>query len=195
MTGSHRASLGALVDRACDVASVDVTVWKHTLLERPEAVSELRVIDRTADWPAPPFSLSTRLETGTHNRLREALHSLGPADIASLDGVVPAGLDSYQDEMRVRPACLQIDVDCVIMQAMPVQITIRGVPDVVRDELAAKAALNRQSMQEYLRCELERIASRPSLATLLSEVRRRKAAAGTSIPSSLIVEARDADRT
>lgn len=93
------------------------------------------------------------------------------------------------------PACLQIDVYCVIMQAMPVQITIRGVPELVRDELAARAALNRQSMQEYLRCELERIASRPSLATLLSEVRRRKAAAGTSIPSSLIVEARDADRT
>ena len=93
------------------------------------------------------------------------------------------------------PACLQIDVCYVIMQAMPVQITIRGVPEVVRDELAAKAALNRQSMQEYLRCELERIASRPSLATLVAEVRRRKEAAGTSIPSSLIVEARDADRT
>lgn len=77
---------------------------------------------------------------------------------------------------------------------MPVQITIRGVPEVVRDELAARAALNRQSMQEYLRCELERVASRPSLATLVAEVRRRKEAAGTSIPSSLIIRARDADR-
>ena len=65
---------------------------------------------------------------------------------------------------------------------------------MVRDELAARAALNRQSMQEYLRCELERIASRPSLATLVSEIRRRKAAAGTSIPSSLIIQERDADR-
>ena len=78
---------------------------------------------------------------------------------------------------------------------MPVQITIRGVPEEVRDELAARAALNRQSMQEFLRTELERIASRPSLATLLSEVRRRKEAAGTIVPSSLIVHERDADRT
>lgn len=77
---------------------------------------------------------------------------------------------------------------------MPVQITIRGVPEAVRDELAARAALNRQSMQEFLRTELERIASRPSPSTLLAEIRRRKAAAETSIPSSLIIEARDADR-
>ena len=77
---------------------------------------------------------------------------------------------------------------------MPVQITIRGIPEEVRDELAARAALNRQSMQEYLRTELERIASRPSLATLLAEVRRRKEAAGTHVPPSMIIESSDADR-
>ena len=77
---------------------------------------------------------------------------------------------------------------------MPVQITIRGVPEAVRDELAARAALNRQSMQEFLRAELERIVSRPSPSTLLAEIRRRKAAAGTIVPSSLIIQARDADR-
>ena len=77
---------------------------------------------------------------------------------------------------------------------MPVQITIRGVPEAIRDELAARAALNRQSMQEFLRTELERIASRPSPSMLLAEIRRRKAAAGTIVPSSLIIEARDADR-
>ena len=53
---------------------------------------------------------------------------------------------------------------------MPVQITIRGIPEAVRDELAARAALNRQSMQEFLRTELERIASRPSPSTLLAEI-------------------------
>ena len=77
---------------------------------------------------------------------------------------------------------------------MSVQITIRGVPEAVRDELAARAALNRQSMQEFLRTELERIASRPSPSTLLAEIRRRKAAAKTIVPSSVIIEARDADR-
>lgn len=144
VTGSHRASLGALVDRTCDVASVDVTVWDHALAERPDEVAGLRVIDRTVDWPAPPFSLSSRLETGTRDSLREALHALGPAEVASLDAVVPARLDLYQDVMPP--------------------------------------------------CDLERIASRPSRATLVSEIRRRKEAAGTSIPSSLILEARNADR-
>ncbi len=81
-----------------------------------------------------------------------------------------------------------------IMTVMAVQITIRGVPESVRDELAARAALNRQSMQEYLRCELERMVASPTVNTLLEEVRRRKEAAGTIVPRSLILEARDADR-
>ena len=97
VTGSHRASLGALANRTCDVASIDVTVWDHALADRPEELAGLRVIDRTDDWPAPPFSLSSRLESGTRDSLNEALHALGPADIASLDGVVPAGLDLYHD--------------------------------------------------------------------------------------------------
>ncbi len=78
---------------------------------------------------------------------------------------------------------------------MTVQITIRGVPEEVRDALATKAALKRQSMQEFLSGELERIAAKPSVDTLLQEVRRRKEAAGTRISSTEILAARDADRT
>ena len=77
---------------------------------------------------------------------------------------------------------------------MPVQITIRNVPEEVRDELAARAALKRQSMQEYLRTELERMAALPSLDTVLDEVRRRKEASGTIVTTAQILEARDADR-
>ena len=78
---------------------------------------------------------------------------------------------------------------------MSVQITIRGVPREVRDELAARAALQRQSMQEFLRYELERIASRPSLGVWLQGVRDRKQAAGTRVLPSRILRARDRDRT
>ena len=78
---------------------------------------------------------------------------------------------------------------------MPVQITIRGVPEEVRDELAVRAALQRQSMQEFLRAELERIASRPSVAAWLQGVRERKAAAETRVQPSRILRARDADRS
>ena len=77
---------------------------------------------------------------------------------------------------------------------MPVQITIRNVPEEVRDQLAFRAALQRQSMQEFLRSELERIASRPSVEMWLHNVRERKAAAGTRISYSEILSARDQDR-
>jgi plasmid stability protein len=78
--------------------------------------------------------------------------------------------------------------------SMSIQITIRNVPIEVRDELASRAALQHQSMQEYLRAELERIASRPSTETWLQTVRKRKAAAGTRISTKKIVNARNTDR-
>ena len=77
---------------------------------------------------------------------------------------------------------------------MPVQITIRNVPDEVRDELAVRAAQQRQSMQEFLRGELERIASRPSVAVWLRTVRERKAAAQSRVQPDEILCAREADR-
>jgi len=46
---------------------------------------------------------------------------------------------------------------------MSVQITIRDVPEKVRDELAARAALQGKSMQEYLHAELRRMVARPSI--------------------------------
>ena len=56
------------------------------------------------------------------------------------------------------------------------QITIRNVPEEVRDKLVSRAALRHQSMQEYPRGERERIASRPSLEAWLQNVRARKSA-------------------
>ena len=77
---------------------------------------------------------------------------------------------------------------------MGINITIRNVPSEVRDELAARAAQEGKSMQEFLRCELERIASRPTLESWLQNLRERKDAAGTYIQTSDILGARDSDR-
>jgi plasmid stability protein len=77
---------------------------------------------------------------------------------------------------------------------MAVQLTIRDVPEKVRDELAARAALQGKSMQEFLRNELERIASRPSLESWLSDLRDRKKAAARRVPPKAILNARNADR-
>jgi len=77
---------------------------------------------------------------------------------------------------------------------MSVQITIRDVPKKVRDELASRAALQGKSMQEYLRAELERLASRPSVETWLEQVRKRKRASQTRVSTRRILESRNADR-
>jgi len=77
---------------------------------------------------------------------------------------------------------------------MSIQITIRDVPEKVRDELAARAALQGKSMQEYLRAELERLAARPSVDSWLEQVRKRKRASQTRVSAQQILKHRDADR-
>jgi len=77
---------------------------------------------------------------------------------------------------------------------MSIQITIRDVPEKVRDELAARAALQGKSMQEYLRAELERMAARPSVDAWLEQVRKRKRASQARVSSNQILQSRDADR-
>lgn len=77
---------------------------------------------------------------------------------------------------------------------MTVKITIRNVSEEVRDKLALRAARNRQSMQEYLLSELERVAALPSNEELMERVRQRVEASGTRISAADILAARDADR-
>lgn len=59
----------------------------------------------------------------------------------------------------------------VYTDAMPVNITIRNVPDEVRDELAARAARSGRSLQEFLSAEFLRIASAPSAADAVVRAR------------------------
>jgi antitoxin FitA len=77
---------------------------------------------------------------------------------------------------------------------MSVQITIRDVPEKVRDELAARAALQGKSMQEYLSSELLRMASRPSIDAWLKQVRRRKRTTQSQVSSDQIIRIRDLDK-
>ena len=77
---------------------------------------------------------------------------------------------------------------------MGVQINIRDVPENVRDELAARAAFQGKSMQEFLRTELERLATRPSIDAWLEQVRRRKRAAQSRISCKQILDNKSSDR-
>jgi antitoxin FitA len=77
---------------------------------------------------------------------------------------------------------------------MPVNITIRDVPEKVRDELAARAASQGRSMQEFLQVTLERLAARPTPDSWLQQVRRRKRASQVKVTAGQILNIRDADR-
>lgn len=73
-------------------------------------------------------------------------------------------------------------------------ITIRDVPEPVRDTLAARAALAGQSLQEYMRGQVVQLASRPTAEEVMRRAGTRKAATGSRLSSRMILEDRDADR-
>ncbi len=80
------------------------------------------------------------------------------------------------------------------MHVVPTSITVRNIPDEVRDELAARAARAGRSLQEHLRGELIEMASRPTLDEVLGRIRRRKELTGTVVDPEPILADLDADR-
>ena len=77
---------------------------------------------------------------------------------------------------------------------MSVSITIRDVPQSVRDELAARAARAGMSLQEHLRVMLIERASRPTADDVIARARARVEATGVRTDAESILAARDADR-
>ena len=77
---------------------------------------------------------------------------------------------------------------------MPVAITIRNVPEPVRDELAARAAGSGRSLQEYLLAQLAAMAARPPAEQVIERARSRVDAASSRVSLEQILAARDADR-
>ncbi len=77
---------------------------------------------------------------------------------------------------------------------MSVAITVRNVPDEVRNELAARAARSGRSLQEYVRLQLIELAARPSPEDWLARVHSRVEASGVELTAEQILRARDADR-
>ncbi|MDR1634382.1 MAG: hypothetical protein LBS27_05570 [Bifidobacteriaceae bacterium] len=55
-------------------------------------------------------------------------------------------------------------------------ITVRNVPEHVRDSLAAKAAAAGQSLQEFTLAALRELAQRPDQGEVLAQLRERRRA-------------------
>lgn len=71
-------------------------------------------------------------------------------------------------------------------------ITIRNVPEDVRNKLAARAASRGQSLQEYLRAQLISSANLMTVDELIERV--RPLTATSTVSSAEILDARDAGR-
>ena len=76
---------------------------------------------------------------------------------------------------------------------MPVAVTVRHVPDDVRNKLAARAALKGWSLQEFLLHELIDLSHRPDRAALIANL-RSQIPAGQTFTAQEIVAAVNADR-
>jgi len=99
-SGSHKKSSEAVLAGEADVAAIDHTVWADLLTSNP-ALAALRVIDRTADWPAPPFSVRRSLDPDARARLIASLTAIGPGDIDGLDRIEPAHSETYATMRRL----------------------------------------------------------------------------------------------
>lgn len=73
-------------------------------------------------------------------------------------------------------------------------MTVRDVPDAVRDELAARAARAGMSLQEYVRTLLVESVSRPAVADVIARARDRVGVTGALVSADTILAERYADR-
>ncbi|MCB9920210.1 MAG: hypothetical protein H6832_17545 [Planctomycetes bacterium] len=77
---------------------------------------------------------------------------------------------------------------------MATTLTIRNVPEQVRDELASRAALAGKSLQEYVLAFVIELARKPSVDAWMDRVRARKIATGSKLSAASILEHRDRER-
>ncbi len=92
MSGGHDESIDLMLSGRADIAAIDHTIWDHRLARDP-AARRLRVVDRTQDWPAPPFLVSTKLDPRIRRTLTAGLIESVPA---GLDAIVPAERADYE---------------------------------------------------------------------------------------------------
>ncbi len=76
---------------------------------------------------------------------------------------------------------------------MAVAVTVRNVPNEVRNELASRAALKGWSLQEFLLQELVELSKRPDREVLVARL-RANSAGHAPVSVNEILAARDAER-
>ena len=77
---------------------------------------------------------------------------------------------------------------------MAVEITLRDVPESLRDAIVARAALHGQSMEEFILSTLDNLVSKPPVEELLKGVRARLEASDSQVSTSSILRHLREDR-
>ncbi len=75
-SGSHLASLGAMVNGHADAAGIDSTVYSAALRTHPELRQSLRVVTTLGPYPAPPLTLLRTLPQALHDEVQTAVLEL-----------------------------------------------------------------------------------------------------------------------
>ncbi len=101
-TGGHAASIEAVLADRADVAAIDDTIWRRWS-ERDPRVRDLVVVDRTREWPAPPFSVARALDERLRRAIADALLVLTPTGLSAIVPAVDADYDPIR--MGMRAAC------------------------------------------------------------------------------------------
>ncbi len=114
-TGSHDASIEAILNGTIDSAAIDSTVLARIGRRHPEQRAQLRTVDSWGPFPVQPIVVRRGLGPGwarkiagallqlhTNPELRSRLHGLG------VDRLVPMGEDAYAEERDALCALGQI---------------------------------------------------------------------------------------
>ena len=180
---------GSVVDVVVDVEVVEVVV----VLDEVElvVVASVVVVDGSSgalmSSSVQPTSASATTGTAS-NRARKAIVRRLPWPTPVHPRARTGSTATLSGKIRQQIACIAATLQRVVA------ITIRDVPDEIRDELAARAARAGKSLQEYVRGLLITAATKPSVDDVIARARARVAATGSRVDPEEIVADRDADR-
>ncbi|GAC1391757.1 MAG: hypothetical protein NVSMB38_13180 [Ktedonobacteraceae bacterium] len=112
-TGSHFASMQAVLDGKADAAAIDSHVLDVWFQQKSELVQQLRVVDMLGPSTIPPIVASTHVDTTTMHRVQEILCTMhkdvdGARDLHAglIERLVPI-VDRHYDDVRCMFARVQ----------------------------------------------------------------------------------------
>ena len=115
-SGAHRNSIQMLLSGEIDSAAIDSNVLLCLFHQRPELVSQLKVIDQLGPYGVQPLVMSTRLAEERKSKIRQAFQDIAQ-DQAVLEhlskdylvaGLVPVKDSHYDRERDILRRCTAI---------------------------------------------------------------------------------------